>query len=283
MTSRGAGPGNSRQITVKAPGDTTDGLFDWNHNSASGYLFHLTMGPTTTSTNFAIAIGLDDGAGKGILLANKKTGMGMVINQQSTITAGTAYGIHGLQQSTLAPVIALEQYAAGSATLIRYNSKSNATAAQKLVEFTGEPGNVYTMWGHVSALNGALNWDAAINANGGVYASRASAGDLMWQSKMAVDGTDVANYRLRITANGAVTWSDGIGMAGPSLSRNGGALQLSTVFQFNGGLRWGSAGLIQTTVGAAGAAAALPATPSKYLKIQDETGATFVVPAYAAA
>lgn len=283
LTSRGVGPGASRQITVKAPGDTTDGLFDWNHNSGTGYLFHLTMGANTSATTFAIAIGLDGGLGKGILLANKKTGMGIVLNQQSTITATTAYGLHGLQQSTLAPVIALEQYAASSAPLIRFNSKSNATAGQKLAEFTGEPNGVYTLWGHVSAVDGSLNWAAPLYVNGGVNATRANAGDLMWQSKMSADGTDIGNYRLRITANGAVTWSDGAGLSGPSLSRNGAALQLNTVFQFNTGLRWGAAALEQATVGAAGAAAPLPTTPSKYLKVQDSTGTVYVIPAYAAA
>lgn len=44
---------------------------------------------------------------------------------------------------------------------------------------------------------------------------------------------------------------------------------------------WGAAANIQTTVGAAGAASALPALPSKYLKVKDSAGSTFVVPCYA--
>lgn len=49
-----------------------------------------------------------------------------------------------------------------------------------------------------------------------------------------------------------------------------------------GGLpKWSAAGDRQTTVGAAGAASALPATPTKYLKVIDDAGATLVVPAYA--
>jgi hypothetical protein len=40
---------------------------------------------------------------------------------------------------------------------------------------------------------------------------------------------------------------------------------------------------VQTTVGAAGAAASLPAKPTKFLKVVDEAGTTLVVPAYAAA
>jgi len=284
ITSRGAGPGSSRQITVKPNTDTTDGLFDWNHDSGSGYLFHLTMGPNTTGASFAIAIGLDNGLGKGILLANKKTGMGMVINQMNTITSSTAYGVQGLQNSTLAPLMSLEQYVAGAASLVAFRSSINTpSAGQKLIEFTGQPGGTFTIWGNVSAVDGSLNWSSWINANGGVLAYRTNAGDITWQTGLAADNTNIANYRARMTANGALTWSDGAGLAGPSLSRNGTALSLNNVFQFNGGLRWGVNSLTQTTVGAAGAAAALPATPSKYLKIQDETGATFVIPAYAAA
>jgi hypothetical protein len=47
-------------------------------------------------------------------------------------------------------------------------------------------------------------------------------------------------------------------------------------------LRFNAAGTFQTTVGAAGGGSALPATPTKYFKIKDEAGATFVVPCYAA-
>lgn len=50
----------------------------------------------------------------------------------------------------------------------------------------------------------------------------------------------------------------------------------------SGFLKWVS-GKEQTTVGAAGAASALPATPTKYLQVKDSAGTTFVIPAYAAA
>lgn len=45
--------------------------------------------------------------------------------------------------------------------------------------------------------------------------------------------------------------------------------------------RWIAASNEQTTVGSAGAASALPATPTKYLKVVDSTGATLIIPAYA--
>ena len=50
---------------------------------------------------------------------------------------------------------------------------------------------------------------------------------------------------------------------------------------FTGKLTW-VAGNEQLTVGAAGAASAPPATPTKYLKIKDSAGTTLVVPCYAA-
>lgn len=47
----------------------------------------------------------------------------------------------------------------------------------------------------------------------------------------------------------------------------------------SGAPKWGS-GVIQTTVGVAGGASALPATPTKYFKVKDNAGTTYVVPAY---
>jgi len=47
-------------------------------------------------------------------------------------------------------------------------------------------------------------------------------------------------------------------------------------------IRWTHASTQQTTVGAAGGASALPATPTKYLKVKDSAGTVLVIPAYAA-
>ena len=46
--------------------------------------------------------------------------------------------------------------------------------------------------------------------------------------------------------------------------------------------RWHDPGIQQVTVGAAGAAAAPPATPTKWLRVSDSTGAALVIPAYTA-
>ena len=48
-------------------------------------------------------------------------------------------------------------------------------------------------------------------------------------------------------------------------------------------LKFGHADQAQTTVGAAGGASALPATPTKYFKVKDSGGTEYVIPAYAAA
>ena len=54
-------------------------------------------------------------------------------------------------------------------------------------------------------------------------------------------------------------------------------------FTYLGVPRWSSAANQQTTVGAAGGASALPATPTKYLKAMDSAGTDLLIPAYAAA
>lgn len=48
------------------------------------------------------------------------------------------------------------------------------------------------------------------------------------------------------------------------------------------GFRWNDATMEQTTIGAAGGASALPATPTKFLKVRDSANTLLVIPAYAA-
>lgn len=68
--------------------------------------------------------------------------------------------------------------------------------------------------------------------------------------------------------------------------RAGGIVELqiggSTRFSWDsaGIPEWRSSANVQTTVGAAGGASALPATPAKYLKVKDDAGNTYVVPVY---
>ncbi len=56
----------------------------------------------------------------------------------------------------------------------------------------------------------------------------------------------------------------------------------TTDIDMDGFLKWTNASLVQTTVGAAGAASAPPASPEKYLQIKGTDGTVYVVPAYLA-
>lgn len=94
-----------------------------------------------------------------------------------------------------------------------------------------------------------------------------------------VTTTEITAARLKATG----TLGTGVALINSALLvRNAGDtgtfMQLGPTY-----LQWKDASLQQTTVGAAGAAAALPTAPTKYLKVQDSTGATLVIPAYAAA
>jgi hypothetical protein len=88
-------------------------------------------------------------------------------------------------------------------------------------------------------------------------------------------------------------WHDTSGNTAASVSVAGGFISQSGVgFIVNksgtsrmginrDGLIWIDSALEQTTVGPAGGASALPATPTKYLKVQDHSGTVLVIPAYA--
>lgn len=102
--------------------------------------------------------------------------------------------------------------------------------------------------------------------------------------------------RLAVTAGGSISWgAGGASVADVNLYRSA-ANTISTDYNFSvlGGsskialgssgarVQFGHADHFQTTVGAAGGGSALPATPTKYVKVLDNSGATFVIPCYAA-
>lgn len=62
--------------------DTAAGVFDWQNNSTSGYLVHARTGPLSTSSVAALAIGTDLGAGNGLLISHKNTGIGILATGQ---------------------------------------------------------------------------------------------------------------------------------------------------------------------------------------------------------
>jgi hypothetical protein len=110
--------------------------------------------------------------------------------------------------------------------------------------------------------------------------------------------TNMATMRLQaITGQTAALmefWAVGSAFVNASVTRLGSFISTAGFFAQNSGgttywsfdtngPKWGQASLTQTTVGAAGAAAALPATPTRYLKVISYDGTVLVVPAYLAA
>jgi hypothetical protein len=113
-----------------------------------------------------------------------------------------------------------------------------------------------------------------------------SDGDLWWGN-----GTDAVDTNLYRSAADTLKTDDTLLIGGfVSLAPggnivSGGFVTCEGYFNATGntvGYRWNAAALEQTTVGAAGGASALPATPTKYLKVMDTAGTTLVIPAYAA-
>jgi hypothetical protein len=115
-------------------------------------------------------------------------------------------------------------------------------------------------------------------------------------ARLTLDSTDAATYRLRLTNSAAATvgarleyglgtqtgnWMEALDGVGATTLRF--AVTGEGDVQFRGVPKWLNSANEQTTVGAEGAASALPALPTKYLKVKDHSGTTLVVPAYAAA
>lgn len=111
-------------------------------------------------------------------------------------------------------------------------------------------------------------------------------------------GTDMATMRLQAISGQthalAEFWAAGAGFVSASITRLGSFMSTAGfTAQNSGGVnywsfdtngpKWAQASLTQTTVGPAGGAAALPATPKRYLKVTDYNGTVLVIPAYIAA
>jgi len=152
---------------------------------------------------------------------------------------------------------------------------------------------------------GGTGLNVAQNSVAGAYAVNITSSSP--QSAMVVTGTTTSNYAaLQLIgvkiALSATTSGDGMYTALVAKNGTGAGTGLIVINKGTGasisiqdavgerfaitpaGLpKWTAAANVQTTVGAAGAAAAPPATPSKFLKVVGDDGVTYVVPAYAAA
>lgn len=150
-----AGTDPSNVPVIKPAGDTRAGVWEFTHNAKVGYLYHLLAGSNFGGSAAILAIGHDndDGTGAAILLAEKANGKGLVIDQQSSKTSATAYGLHATNSSTTAPLVRLEQNVAGAADALQIIS-GTAAANQIAVRVTNVDGTV----GLVYADTGQLLW-----------------------------------------------------------------------------------------------------------------------------
>lgn len=136
---------------VKPSGDGRAGVWEMTHNDSTGYLFHLLSGAGMGHNAAIVALGVDND-GIGLLVPNKATGRGIVGDQRPTVTAADGYWLHATQRSTLAPLVRLEQQAAGAADVLQ------------LLSFTGNSGNLLYVGdangqaGAIVGSTGVLDW-----------------------------------------------------------------------------------------------------------------------------
>jgi hypothetical protein len=125
---------------------------------------------------------------------------------------------------------------------------------------------------------GVVTTDTDVNVGGSVTANRT--GQYIQMGYLQAGGLTGARPGIEFRSGGPVNihatadTSFGITLNSESTQR--------FVFTTTG-LKFNNADMAQTTVGAAGGASALPATPTKYIKVIDSAGTTLVIPAYAAA
>ena len=124
----------------------------------------------------------------------------------------------------------------------------------------------------------ALRITANVAANAGTFAALIEGYDYGPSLTTVADGGTTFTITKNGTGNGGALSITNKG-TGASIAVRDASAELFAVTA--GGVpKWTSAANAQTTVGATGAAAALPAQPAKYLKVQDSAGATYVIPVY---
>jgi hypothetical protein len=242
----GTDPSNAP--VAKPSSDTRAGVWEYTHNSGTGYLFHLLAGSSFAGPASLIALGLDNGNGGGLLVANKKSGVGITIRQQATINAADAYGLKVDGLSTVAPSIRIEQNVDGAADAMQLLAFGTPTAAQRLLLVSAGGGNA----GFIAAADGRIEWSRNIRArdNGGTGVGF-HAGE---NSSYATWG-DTAGYWSRLNKQSLAFWSPSGG---------------GTHWPF----KWAAGGsYLQLFTGGAGAYGAEPATP--VIRVQNDKIAFF--------
>ncbi|NWL13497.1 hypothetical protein DM793_19725 [Paenarthrobacter nitroguajacolicus] len=147
-------PGGANVPTAKSATDTRAGVWEYTHNSKTGYLYHLLAGSNFGGgAIFAIGHDADDGTGTA-LLAEKANGKGLVIDQRSTKTSASAYGFHATNASTAAPLVRLEQVVTDAAPALQVLALGSPGTDQVLASFGDGSGTAGRIYGDT----GQLRW-----------------------------------------------------------------------------------------------------------------------------
>lgn len=179
-----------------------------------------------------------------------------VLGTNTTQAASTAYVQTELAALvTLAPATAVRNTIQATADVVTLTVKGRAAQSTNLFE----------------VQNSASSLLFAIQPDGG---SRLRAG--IWHTDSDT------RQRFFFITDSYSAWRGGAPAGGGTSHEWRDGADTSLMAIIGGLLKFVPAASWQTTVGAAGAASALPATPTKYLKVVDNAGTTLVIPAYAA-
>ena len=193
---------------LKPSTDTRPGVWEWIHDSPSGYLFHLMTGVNNSAPIFGLGI---DNGGTGIFINNKKTGKGISIQQNDSITSATAYGIYGSQKSKVAPLIHIDQED-GAQKSLRFFTLESTDEFREVVEVISPGGK----GGYIAAKSGKIRWRSDIEAvSGARFVAKSNA------VSTDADHVFVQNNAVRLaTWNGAAGgfWQKRISQTGQSMS-----------------------------------------------------------------
>lgn len=143
---------------LRAAGDGKTARWEYIHNGGGGYLWHLLAGAGSTNGSWMFGIGLDSGAGGGAIFRNKAAGIGLKVEQLTSISATNAYGI-AIEQRSQAPAIFGEMFTEATAALSSLVSYKSNSATLPLAMWQG----ANTKGGRVLAATGVLEWDTDVS------------------------------------------------------------------------------------------------------------------------
>lgn len=251
---------DARYAQLGAANVFTTGVQDVGAGTGRGIKFGAEVELRSTGAN-ALRVRQANDAGDGELYLRSLRGAGQIIGGTTSPVAGL---YHYLLNNTAASVaLAIRGAAAQAGDILQYQDSAA------------------TVLGSVSAAGAVLANNGSATAPGFSFQGDSNTG--MFGSGDVINFTTAGSEKMRLgtvirlLSTMSIGWTTAMGSSSDAVLSRAAAGQIEADL-----FKWKAANE-QTTVGAAGAASALPATPSKYFKVIDSAGTTFVVPGYVAA